>query len=184
MPHMTDRSKKPMSNRVKQNPGIQPIFLVFNLLDTQGVVVFNYIAPTVVSAVGIVLNVIELIYFCGKRIRAFDTLIISLAFGDLFICTSTLVCLILVYYLLLNQGRLFFSISCGAIMLTHACALANTWIITVNRIEAIIFPLKSRILVTKSRNVKIIVVSWICCIFLIFGYIILQYHNSTNFIFL
>ena len=58
----------------------------------------------------------------------------------------------------------------------HTCALANTWIITVNRMIAVIFPLKSLVWMTKSRIIKVLITIWALSTLLMVGYTILQYY--------
>ena len=138
-----------------------------------------YVAPMAVCALGIALNSTELIMFCWKKVTCFDTLLISLAFCDLFLCVSSLLRFTLVDYFLIDPGR-FSSITYGAIVFSHICALANTWMITVNRMIAVIFPLRSRVWMTKSRIIRVLITIWVLSTLVMVGYTILQYYLSSK----
>ena len=131
-----------------------------------------------VCALGIALNSTELIMFGWKKVTCFDTLLISLALCDLFICVSSFLRMTLVDYFLIHPGR-YSSITYGAIVFSHVCALANTWMITVNRMIAVIFPLKSLVWMTKSRIIKFLITIWALSTLVMVGYIILQYYLSS-----
>ena len=128
-----------------------------------------------VCALGIALNSTELIVFYWKKLTCFDTLLISLALCDLFLCVSSLLRFTLVDYFLIDLGR-FSSITYGTIVFSHICALANTWMITVNRMIAVIFPLKSLVWMTKSKIIKVLITIWALSTLLMVGYTILQYY--------
>ena len=134
-----------------------------------------YVAPMAVCALGIALNSTELIMFCWKKVTCFDTLLISLSLCDLFICVSSFLRMTLVDYFLIDQGR-FSAITYGAIVFSHICALANTWMITINRMVVIIFPLRSRVWTTKSRMIKVLITIWALSTSVMVGFIILQYY--------
>ena len=138
-----------------------------------------YVAPMALTAVGISLNAAELIVLYQKTITAFDTLIISLAFCDQFSCVSLFICIALVEYFAIDLGKIFFSISYGILTFFHACALGNTWIITFNRMIAVVCPLKSLAWMTKSRTIRILIIMWTVCVLIMAGFKTLQYYLSS-----
>ena len=139
----------------------------------------SYVGPMALCALGIALNSTKLIMFYWRKVTSFDTLMISLAFCDLFICVSTLVRFASEICFQTGQDTLFSSLTYGTIVFSHFCALANTWIITVNRMVAVIFPLKNLVWMTKSRIIKTVIIFWTLSFLFMVGYIILQYYLSS-----